>query len=176
MDRLPHLTQIACALLTVYILYTLLQKLHLHRTRAAFKNAQGAQHAPQFPQWDHIYGFDQFRASLAAFREHRMLEYSMSRFKTVGSTTFSHLVLGRTTIMTIEPANLKVIQALEHKKWGLGARRKIAFKPLLGDGEDSFFPCCLLSSSCDFHIFRRALAIPTPGVTFWPGVFQRTGI
>jgi len=41
--------------------------------------------------------------------------------------------------MTIEPANLKVMQALEHRKWGLGGRRKVAFRPLLGDGEDGFF-------------------------------------
>ena len=36
--------------------------------------------------------------------------------------------------MTVEPTNLKVIQALEHKKWGLGGRRVRAFRPLLGDG------------------------------------------
>lgn len=133
--RLPHLTQVAFVLLTVFVLYTLIQKLQLYRSRAALKAAKGAQSAPLFPQWDHIYGFDQFRASLQAFREHRMLQYGQQRFKTVGTTTFSHLVLGRKTIMTIEPANLKVIQALDHKKWGLGGRRKTAFKPLLGDGE-----------------------------------------
>jgi hypothetical protein len=134
MDRLPHISQVALVLLTLYLLTTLLQKFLLHRSRSAFKAANNAHSAPLYPQWDHIFGLDQFRASLAAFREHRMLQYSQQRFKTVGSTTFSHLVLGRKTIMTIEPANLKVIQALEHKKWGLGGRRKVAFKPLLGDG------------------------------------------
>jgi hypothetical protein len=132
--QLPHISHLALFLLTLYLLATLLQKLLLHRSRSAFKAANNAHSAPLYPQWDHIFGLDQFRASLAAFREHRMLAYSQQRFKTVGSTTFSHLVLGRKTIMTIEPANLKVIQALEHKKWGLGGRRKVAFKPLLGDG------------------------------------------
>lgn len=135
MDNLPHLSQIAFALTAVYILYALAQKLHLHRTRRAFAASKGALPAPLYPQWDHVFGLDQFRESLAAFREHRMLEYSQQRFRTMGTTTFSHLVLGRKTIMTVEPANLKVIQALEHKKWGLGGRRKRAFEPLLGDGE-----------------------------------------
>lgn len=40
---------------------------------------------------------------------------------------------------TLEPENLKTIQAVDHKKWGLGTRRKIGFRPLLGDGEFSFF-------------------------------------
>lgn len=40
---------------------------------------------------------------------------------------------------TLEPENLKTIQAIDHKKWGLGTRRKIGFRPLLGDGEVYFF-------------------------------------
>jgi hypothetical protein len=136
----PHLAQIAFVLLTIDILYNLLKKWLIHRSRAAFKAANGnAQSAPLYPQWDHVFGLDQFRASLAAFREHRMLAYSQQRFRTVSTTTFSHYVLGRKTIMTLEPANLKVIQALEHRKWGLGGRRKRAFEPLLGPGEWFFF-------------------------------------
>ena len=132
--ELPHLSHLAFVLLTLYLLYTLAQKLALHRSRAQFKATNNALSAPLYPQWDRFLGLDEFRASLAAFREHRMLLRSQERFKTVGSTTFSHNVLGRETIMTIEPANLKVIQALEHKKWGLPERRKGAFRPLLGDG------------------------------------------
>jgi hypothetical protein len=41
--------------------------------------------------------------------------------------------------MTLEPQNLKVIQALDHKKWGLGQRRVTAFKPLLGNGKSILF-------------------------------------
>jgi hypothetical protein len=44
------------------------------------------------------------------------------------------VVLGSTFIATIEPENLKTIQATEHKKWSLGKRRKVAFRPLLGVG------------------------------------------
>jgi hypothetical protein len=131
---IPHPSHLAFALLTLYILYALAQKISLHRSRAQFKASKNAQSAPLYPQWDHIFGLDQFRATLAAFREHRMLAYSQQRFKDMGTTTFSHFVLGRKTINTIEPANLKVMQALEHKKWGLPERRKGAFKPLLGDG------------------------------------------
>ena len=43
-------------------------------------------------------------------------------------------LLGRHAYFTIEPENLKTIQAVEFKKWGLGSRRKTAFDPLLGAG------------------------------------------
>lgn len=131
----PHLAKAAVFLGTVFILYTLAQQLVLYRSRAALRQASGAQSAPKYPQTDRIYGFDLFRDSLKAFKEHRMLPRSQERFNIVGATTFSLKVLGRTMIMTTEPQNLKTIQALEHKKWGLGERRKVAFKPLLGDGK-----------------------------------------
>jgi len=128
-------------LAAVFVLYNLFQRVTLYRSRAALKRATGAQSAKRYPQWDRIYGWDLFRESLKAFREHRMLEVSQERFKITGTTTQSIRILGRTTIMTLEPQNLKVIQSLDHKKWQLGERRKTAFKPLLGDGK--WFRCTL---------------------------------
>jgi hypothetical protein len=64
-----------------------------------------------------------------------MLKRSQERFAFVGRNTFEVLILGRSIVMTLEPENLKVIQALDHKKWHLGERRKTSFKPLLGDGK-----------------------------------------
>ena len=131
----PHLVKAGIALAAVFVLYNLIRNIALYRSRAAIKQATGAQSAKSYPQWDPIYGWDMFRDSLKAFREHRMLERSQERFQVTGTTTQSMRVLGRTIIMTLEPQNLKVIQALDHKKWGLGERRKTAFKPLLGDGK-----------------------------------------
>jgi len=129
-----HLVKAGAFLATVYLIYTLVRSLALHRSRAAFKQATGAQSAIPYPQWERIIGWDMFKDSLKAFREHRMLERSQERHKITGATTFNIMVLGRSTTMTLEPQNLKVIQALDHKKWGLGRRRKTAFKPFLGDG------------------------------------------
>lgn len=141
-----HLVKVGALLATVFLLYNLVRKISLQRSRAALKQATGAQSAKAYPQWERIVGWNAFRDSLKAFREHRMLVRLEDRFKETGSTTFSIRILGRTTIMTLEPQNLKVIQALDHKKWGLGQRRVTAFKPLLGNGEFfQFLPCrCLL--------------------------------
>jgi hypothetical protein len=122
-------------LTTIVILYTLIRKFTLYCSRAAIQKVTGAQRTKHYPQWDRIYGLDVFRDSLKAFREHRLLERSQERFSIVDRATFEIKILGRDTIMTLEPQNLKVIQALEHKKWGLGKRRKTSFKPLLGDGK-----------------------------------------
>lgn len=134
-----HLVKAGLFSATVFLLYTLTRSLTLHRSRAALKQTTGAQSAISFPQWERIVGWEMFKDSLKAFREHRMLERSQERHKITGATTFEIRVLGRSTIMTLEPQNLKVIQALDHKKWGLGRRRKTAFKSFLGDGE------CLLT-------------------------------
>lgn len=139
-----HLLQAGVFLGTIFVLYSLVRNIVLYRSRAALKRATGAQSAKHYPQWDRIYGFDIFRDSLKALREHRLLERNQERFEATGTTTQAIKVLGRTIIMTLEPQNLKVIQALDHKKWGLGERRKTAFKPLLGDGER--FPFSNLTS------------------------------
>lgn len=82
-----------------------------------------------------------------------MLLRSQERFKEIGATTFALKILGRTMVMTLEPQNLKTIQALEHKKWGLGTRRKVSFKPLLGDGK-----IILLSFVIKYPSFCRSVA------------------
>ena len=45
------------------------------------------------------------------------------------------IALGRKFIVTTEPEILKTIQAINFKQWGLGGRRKVAFRPFLGDGK-----------------------------------------
>jgi hypothetical protein len=150
-----HLFNAGILLAIVFVFYHFCRKTYLYGCRSALKKATGAQSAKRYPQWDPIYGWDVFRDSLKAFREHRMLERSQERFKATGTTTQSIVVLGRTTIMTIEPQNLKVIQSLDHKKWELGERRKTAFKPLLGDGKYSRCvfrrPFCIHDWPCIQH-------------------------
>jgi hypothetical protein len=149
----PHLLKTGAYLATIFVLYTLARYMYQYSRRSALRQASGAQSAKHFPQWDRVIGFDMFRDSLSAFREHRMLKRSQERFAIVGRMTYEVLILGRSMIMTLEPENLKVIQALDHKKWHLGERRKTSFKPLLGDGKafqslDSLFSFWPLVAIC----------------------------
>lgn len=134
-SRFSHLTGVSVFLVAVFVVYSLVQKLILHRSRVALRNAKSARSPPAFPQWDRVYGTDLFRDSLKALRNHEILERIRQRFSIAGSGTFSAVTLGQHIFFTIEPQNLKTMQALEHKKWSLPNRRKTSFKPLLGDGE-----------------------------------------
>lgn len=71
---------------------------------------------------------------MAAFKSHTFLAENYDRYQRMGVNTFSVVALGRKIHTTIEPENLKTIQATDFKKWGLGERRKVAFRPLLGSG------------------------------------------
>lgn len=136
---LPSPARLAGLLLTAFVLYRLITFVNLSRKRSALAREKGCLPSPLFPQRDRIFGWDVFKQSMAAFKEHRFLELSQNRFRIVGANTFHIVALGRRMYMTIEPENLKVIQAVEFKKWGLGTRRKDAFRPLLGDGRFQVF-------------------------------------
>ena len=75
-----------------------------------------------------------FRQNMSAFKNHHFLETSYNRFREMGVNTFQFVALGRKIMITVEPENLKTIQAVNFKHWGLGSRRKVGFRPLLGDG------------------------------------------
>ena len=88
----------------------------------------------QYPVWDPFFGLDLLRSNIRALKEHRLLHTTFERFKKIGQNTFGVNVIGQGAIITLEPENLKTIQALNFKHWGLGHRRKSAFIPLLGEG------------------------------------------
>ena len=75
-----------------------------------------------------------FLRNTRLIREHRFLEAAGQRFRDMNTHTMQITLLGRHVHFTLEPENLKVIQAIEHKKWQLGTRRKSGFRPLLGLG------------------------------------------
>ena len=56
------------------------------------------------------------------------------RFERIGLNTFQFRAGGRSVYTTIEPENLKAIQSLDFKNWGLGEQRKSLFAPFLGAG------------------------------------------
>lgn len=133
--NLHHTARLAIVLVGALIAYQLIATLNLARKRRALAREKGCLPSPQYPQRDRVFGIDLFRESMRAFKEHKFLETSIKRFERMGVNTYHFVALGRRMYITIEPENLKTIQATEFKKWGLGKRRKIGFRPLLGDGK-----------------------------------------
>ena len=139
-SQLPHVAKAAIGLGAVFIVYSIFTALTTGRRQAALKREKGALPAPAYPQWDKVFGSDIFWQNLQGFRQKHALDLTLRRFRTMGVNTYQFVMLGRRLHITIEPENLKTIQAVEFKKWGLGSRRKIGFRPLLGDGEFHFLP------------------------------------
>lgn len=133
-SRLPATAQAAVGLVATYLLYRAVNAVALWQRRRAMKRAAGVLPAKKMPQWDTIYGIDTFISNLKALKAHNLLDMSLRRFREIDSNTFQMKVLDRRLHMTTEPENLKTIQATEHKKWSLGRRRKVGFRPLFGIG------------------------------------------
>lgn len=136
-SKLPHATKLAIGVVGVLVLYQLIIRLNLSRKRQAFAREKGCLPAPVYPQWDKVFGWDIFRQNIRAFKEKNFLPLSYSRFQQMGTNTYQFVALGLRMHVTTEPENLKAIQAVDFKKWGLGKRRMEGFRPLLGDGNDT---------------------------------------
>ncbi len=80
-----------------------------------------------------IFGWQGFKAKLAAARDHRLLEYYCERFRRHGNT-ISWKILNRYTISTIEPENIKTMLAINFNDWSYTKNRKNALVPFLGYG------------------------------------------
>lgn len=134
LESLPRNAKLALLLAAAFIAYTLFNQLTVGSRRRALARSKGCLPSPLYPQWDKVFGIDLFRENITALKEHRALALQQQRFNERGVTTLQLTALGRRIIMTLEPENLKTIQAVEFKKWSLGTRRKVAFHPLLGAG------------------------------------------
>ena len=137
----PQIAGAAVAATVLFSLYYIYQALALRRRRNAFKRARGCLPAPWYPLRDPILGLDSFKEQLVALKQKRLLEMLSGRFARSGNTMQNN-ALGLHVHFTMEPENLKTMQAVDFKKWGLPGRRKFAFRPLLGlgifttDGDD----------------------------------------
>lgn len=105
-----------------------------YRNRAVIILRTGCLPAPAYPQKDPILGLDVFRENMNHLKGHTFLTKLQERMEMMKTGTFTIVALGRSTTVTMDPENLKTMQAKEFKKWSLGTRRKIAFQPLLGKG------------------------------------------
>lgn len=128
------LSKLAFSAVVLLIVYQLVQFLNLSRKRRAYARSKGALPPRQWPQREQILGYELFKENIRALKDHNFLTTGYDRFQQMGVNTFVVVALGRKIYTTIEPENLKTIQAVDFKKWGLGERRKVAFRPLLGSG------------------------------------------
>ena len=182
--QLPSGLRLAALAGGLLLVYWIITQVQLHRRRAGIKQAAGTRPVPYLSAvgYDRILGLSFFRSNMAAIRDHCILELGKSRLDQDGLRTARIVMLGTQAIVTIEPENLKVIQAIDFKKWSLGQRRKTSFRPLLGigiftsDGQDwahsreMLRPNFVRSQVADIPTFERHVAhlisaVPGDGTT-----------
>ena len=122
------------AAVVLALLYTVYWHLTVGAKRRALIKQHGCLPITTYPTKDPILGLDNFRANREAFKAKRGLEAGANRFAELGVNTMFLSALGRKLIFTIEPENLKTVQALNFKHYSLGRRRKANFVPFLGLG------------------------------------------
>ncbi|KAF7860542.1 uncharacterized protein EAF02_010776 [Botrytis sinoallii] len=113
-------------LFSVILCYQLYTRWKLRRNTPA-----ECQQAPSLPAIDPFLGLDLFKKSLEMRKQHNILETHSKQHDIYGKT-FQALRLGRTTIYTAHPDNLKAIYGTNWKEWGTG--RADAMEPFCGRG------------------------------------------
>ncbi|KJX98996.1 cytochrome P450 alkane hydroxylase like protein [Zymoseptoria brevis] len=182
LTKLSATAQLATAIACLYIFYLLTTTTAIWLRRRSYKRSKGVMSAARIPAKDPIMGIDLFLRNIRALKEHTLLELGTARFANLKANTIRGLGLGREIHVTIEPENLKTIQAVDFKKWGLGTGRKTGFHPLLGQGiftsegpdwqhsRDMLRPNFVRSQIGDTvtfekHISHLVAAIPKDGTT-----------
>lgn len=118
----------------VSVLYYIYWQLTTGAQRRAIIKEKGCLPVRRHRTKDPFFGIDAFLEVLRRHKERSLLQLHVERLQAGNGSTVSLGLLGRTFILTVEPENLKTIQALNFKHWSLGTRRKRNFKPFLGTG------------------------------------------
>ena len=133
--KLPSLLRVCGLLLGLaFLLHRAFAAFKLERRRQAIKIQHGVVPPPWLPQNPLLRGFDSGQEQMTALKDHGLLELIQNRFLQMGCHTFQLLLMNRWITITLEPENLKTIQAIDNKKWYLSSERKISFAPFLGTG------------------------------------------
>ncbi|KAI5919202.1 cytochrome P450 [Camillea tinctor] len=109
-----------------------------HRLKIAWRNrcfaaANGCRPAPKLQQPENIIGVKNIIEAAEAWQTNTWLDMWGGRFSTIG-TTFQASALGRTTIFTIDPENIKTVLATKFENFELGEKRAKLLGPLIGSG------------------------------------------
>ncbi|KAK5133601.1 hypothetical protein LTR08_007549 [Meristemomyces frigidus] len=134
-SALPYAARIAVGLAGISILYLLFNEFTVGRRRRSLQREKGTLPAPYYTGFrDRFLGLDLFVANMKHLKERRFLENAVLRFHHDKVNTMRVVSLGEQMHFTMEPENLKTIQAIDFKRWKLSSRRKFGFRPLLGEG------------------------------------------
>nr|POF07699.1 cytochrome p450 52a12 [Quercus suber] len=174
--------KLTLGLVFAYLAYHIYSRLNLRQRRQAIQRQKGTLEAPWYPQRESIVGWQVFQQTLKAVKANRLLETAMQRFQRMNANTYQMVLNGTHFWVTMEPENLKAIQATDFKKWGFPKRRKISLTKLLGDGiftldgagwahsREMLRPNFAKSQVADLETFERHVAhliaaVPTNGAT-----------
>lgn len=103
-----------------------------YRARQAYISSNRCREPNAYPHRDPILGLDFLRDSIRAGKDFKYLAREQE-LHTIYGNTFSSRFFRTTVFNTVEPENLKTILSTKFPDYGVGARRKNAFAPLLGD-------------------------------------------
>ncbi|KAI1344555.1 cytochrome P450 [Xylariaceae sp. FL0016] len=98
-----------------------------------FAAKHGCEPPPKLRQFEDIIGVENVTEVAKAWNSSTWLDMWFRRFTTIG-TTFQASSLGRTTIFTVDPQNIKAILATQFKEFDLGPRRMRLLGPIIGPG------------------------------------------
>ncbi|KAI9826497.1 MAG: hypothetical protein M1819_007346 [Sarea resinae] len=118
---------------SVTVLCQVIQKIARTISRRHFIREHGCKPPAAYVQRPPLFGLDAWREMTSHVQSHTFLEYQLGRFKRIGNT-FQDYVLGRTSIFTIEPENIRTILALKSKDFGLEPERKSSFYSVFREG------------------------------------------
>ncbi|MCJ1477166.1 hypothetical protein MMC13_005837 [Lambiella insularis] len=116
------------------ILYYVYWELTTGTSRRRMISKHGCKPVKKFPIIDPILGLDFFFKNRRAVSEHRMLATTWERFQAMATNTYQITLMGQTVDITIDAENLKAMQSLQFKHFGLPSRRISTFTTFLGPG------------------------------------------
>ncbi len=122
------------ALLLVFIIYWIQQKLTLRTHRLRIMKEHGCKVIRRFPEVENPFFEWRFLSkSIGAYRQHRMFDLIQDRYRRLGYT-FRAKIMFRYIYQTAEPENVKTMLSTKFNDWNLPDQRKSSFIPLLGKG------------------------------------------
>lgn len=113
-------------------LYLLTQRLATYRSRQTFIKQSGCKPPTKFPLKDPFFGTDAIYDALRAGRNKTFLNLKRGHYERYGNT-FSSKLSTLSIINTIEPENIKTVLSTNYKDYNVGAPRRNAFLPILGN-------------------------------------------
>lgn len=117
----------------------LLLSLFYRFQQAQYARQRGCEAAPLMPCAD-PFGISNLRAALRADRAKALPELAESRIKAMSDlhnryvSTYRIRIVGRESVLTVDPKNIQAVLATQFKDFDLGPHRRRGVLPLLGTG------------------------------------------